>query len=75
MRKLKVTTVGGSTGVVLPKDLLDEMNVKKGDVLTISKQPDGSYKLSPYDEEFERKMAAFRRVMAEDKDILRELAK
>ena len=31
--RLKVTTVGNSTGVVLPKDLLAKLRVGKGDSL------------------------------------------
>ena len=31
--KLKVTTVGNSTGVILPKELLEKLRISKGDSL------------------------------------------
>ncbi|HEV2851198.1 MAG TPA: AbrB/MazE/SpoVT family DNA-binding domain-containing protein [Thermoanaerobaculia bacterium] len=74
MFKLKVMTVGNSTGVVLPKEVLSRLKVEKGDVLYLTETPDG-YKITPYDEEFARQMEAAERVMRENRDVLRELAK
>jgi putative addiction module antidote len=74
MYKLKVTTVGNSTGVVLPKEVLSRLKLQKGDVLYLTETPDG-YKITPYDEEFARQMEAAERVMRENRDVLRELAK
>ena len=34
--KLKITTIGNSAGVILPKELLDRMNLKAGDVLEVT---------------------------------------
>ena len=74
MYKLKVTTVGNSTGVVLPKEVLSRLKLQKGDVLYLTETPDG-YKITPYDEEFARQMEAAERVMRENRDVMRELAK
>ena len=74
MFKLKVTTVGNSTGVVLPREVLSRLKVQKGDVLYLTESPDG-YKITPYDEEFSRQMEAAERVMKDNRDVLRELAK
>ncbi len=74
MYKLKVMTVGNSTGVVLPKEVLSRLKLQKGDVLYLTETPDG-YKITPYDEEFARQMEAAERVMRENRDVLRELAK
>ena len=71
--KLKITTVGNSAGVVLPKELLTRLRVEKGDELYVTELPDG-IKLAPYDPEFERKMEVAERVMREDRDVLRKLA-
>ena len=71
---LKLVKIGNSTGVILPKDLLDRMGVQQGDSLTIV--PDGdSFVLKPHDPEFEKQMAAAREVMKRRKKALRELAK
>lgn len=74
MVKLKVTTVGSSTGVVLPKEVLARLKVEKGDQLYLTEAPDG-YRLTPYNPDFERQMTLARRVMRERREALRELAK
>jgi len=71
--KLKITTVGSSVGVVLPKDILERLRVGKGDVLYATETTDG-IELRPYDEEFAETMAIAERVMREDRDVLRKLA-
>ena len=74
MVKVKVTTIGSSAGIVLPKEILTRLRVDKGDSLFLTESPDG-VKITPYDPEFERQMTLARRVMSEDRDVLRELAK
>lgn len=74
MVKLKVTTVGNSTGLVLPKEVLARLKIAKGDVVYLTEAPDG-YRITPYDPDFERQMDLARRVMRERRDALRELAK
>jgi putative addiction module antidote len=74
MVKLKVTTVGSSTGVVLPKEVLARLKIEKGDTLFLTDAPDG-YRITPYDPDFERQMALARRVMRQRRNVLRELAK
>ena len=71
--KLKITTVGNSAGVVLPKELLARLRLDKGDTLYVTEVPDG-IKLMPYDPEFERQMEVAERIMREDRDLLRRLA-
>jgi putative addiction module antidote len=72
--KLKLTTVGSSTGVVLPKEALAKLNVAKGDVLYLTEAPDG-YRLTRYDPDFERQMELAQQVMRSRRNALRELAK
>ena len=74
MLKIKVTTVGNSVGVVLPKELLARLNIAKGDTLSVSETPNG-IELSAYDPEFERAMDAGHKVMRRYRNTLRELAK
>jgi len=74
MLKLKITTVGSSAGVVLPKEVLTRLRVEKGDHLTLTETANG-YELSPYDPEFEKAMDASREVMRRYRNALRELAK
>jgi putative addiction module antidote len=74
MTRLKVTQIGNSLGVILPKDIIAQMNVEKGDELFLTKTPDG-VALSPYDKAFEDQMGVLRQVMKKRRAALRELAK
>lgn len=74
MAKVKVTTVGSSAGIILPKEILKGLRVEKGDSLFFTESPDG-YRITPYDPDFERQMELAHKVMSEDRDALRELAK
>jgi len=74
MVKLKVTTIGSSAGVVLPKEVLARLKIEKGDTLFLTDAPDG-YRITPYDPDFERQMGLARRVMRERRNVLKELAK
>ena len=70
---VKLTTIGNSVGIVLPKEILAKLNVEKGDTLYVSEIPDG-IQLTPYDQDFADQMKAARRVMKENRDVLRRLA-
>jgi putative addiction module antidote len=71
---LTIRQIGNSSGVVLPKDVLERMNVQRGDQLYITYTPDGIV-LRPFDEVFAKQMEIARQVMRDDREILRELAK
>jgi putative addiction module antidote len=71
--KVKVTTVGNSTGIVLPKELLEKLRIAKGDTLYVTETP-GGLQLTPYDEKFVRVMEAATQIMNENRDVLRKLA-
>jgi putative addiction module antidote len=73
MRVLKVTTVGNSAGVILPKEILEHLRVSKGDKLYLVEEPDG-YKLTPYNREFVDQMKAAEGIMREDRNVLKVLA-
>jgi putative addiction module antidote len=74
MIELKLTAVGNSLGVVLPKEALARMKLAKGDTLYITETADG-YRLTPYNPEFEAQMSAARKIMKRRRAALRELAK
>jgi putative addiction module antidote len=74
MATLKVTQIGNSLGVILPRDVTARLKLEKGDELVYVETPGGIH-LTPYDEEFEKKMEAARRVAKRYRNALRELAK
>lgn len=71
---LKITKIGNSAGVVLPKELLARLRAGVGDTLYVSEAPDG-IRITAADPSFEVKMALAEQIMREDRDILRVLAK
>ncbi len=73
MPTVKLTTVGSSTGIVLPKELLERLRVKKGDVLHVVETP-GGIELTPYDPEFAEQIAIAEEVMRTDRNVLKKLA-
>ena len=71
---LKVTQIGKSVGVILPKEMLARLKVGKGDSLFVTEVPDG-VTLRAYDEEFAEAMGLAREIMRKRRNVLRELAK
>ncbi|MFP5235341.1 MAG: AbrB/MazE/SpoVT family DNA-binding domain-containing protein [Acidobacteriota bacterium] len=74
MLKLKLTTIGSSVGVILPKEALARLKVDKGDSVFLTEEQDG-FRITPYDPAFEQTMASARKVMKRRRNALRELAK
>ena len=74
MVKTKVTQIGNSLGVILPKEALSYLHVQKGDDLFMVMEEPGVYRLSAGDPEFERQMEVAEKVMRKNRDVLRKLA-
>jgi putative addiction module antidote len=75
MLSVKVTTVGSSSGIILNREVMNHLGVQKGDVLYLTEAPDGGYRITPYNPEFERQMKLAEKIMHDDREILRALAK
>jgi putative addiction module antidote len=74
MAALKLTAVGTSTGVVIPKEMLNRMKVSRGDKLHVVETPEG-YLLTPYDPAIAAQVEAGRGFMKEYRDTFKVLAK
>jgi len=74
MTVLKLTSIGTSTGVIIPKEMLARMNVSKGDSLYVVEAPDGTYRLTPYDPAFANKMEKADDIMRRYRNTLHVLA-
>lgn len=72
-RKLKLRAIGNSTGVVLPRDILEKLRVSTGDELMVLETKDG-VTLTSYDPEFDRQMEAAEKIMRRRRHLLRKLA-
>ncbi|HEY2344620.1 MAG TPA: AbrB/MazE/SpoVT family DNA-binding domain-containing protein [Xanthomonadaceae bacterium] len=71
--KLKITAIGNSAGIILPKELLALLRVDKGDELYAIETPDG-IRLTAYDPKLAAQMEVAEQVMREDRAVLRKLA-
>jgi putative addiction module antidote len=74
MATLKLTAVGTSTGVVIPKEMLKRLKVGRGDTLFAIETPSG-YLLTPYDPEVEEELAIGRKFMQKYRETFKALAK
>ncbi len=71
--KLKITAIGNSAGVILPKELLARLRVDKGDELYALETPDG-IRLTTFDPTLAAQMEVAEQVMRKDRLVLRKLA-
>ncbi len=72
-RTIKIRRVGSSLGAIFPKELLEEMNLKEGDELTILRKG-ADYALTPRDPGEEKVLEAFERGRKQYRNTLRKLA-
>ena len=72
--KAKVSQIGNSIGVILPKEAVMRLKIKKGDSVFLTETSEG-YVVTPYDPEFANQMVLAREGMVEFRNALRELAK
>ena len=74
MTALKLTQIGNSVGVILPKEVLARLKVEKGDTLFVTEATNG-VTLTPYDPGLDELIAAGREFMREFRDTFHQLAK
>ncbi len=74
MQSLKLTKIGNSVGLILPKEVLARLKLEKGDTVFLTDAP-GGVTITPNDADFEAQMDAARQIMKSRRAVLRELAK
>ena len=74
MSALKLTAIGNSVGLILPKEVLARLGVGKGDTL-FAVETKGGLRLTTSDPDFEKQMEVARQVMKKRRTVLRALAK
>ena len=72
---VQIKKIGNSTGVILPKELLRRLALKRGQQLHIVELAGGGFQALPYDPDFERTMKIVDDVIDEYRDTLTQLAK
>lgn len=71
----KARKIGNSVGIIIPKEALEQMNLRDGDSVYLTLSGDGAYRITPFDPEFGRQMQASDSVIARYRNALKELAK
>ncbi len=74
MHTLKLTQIGNSVGVILPKEALARLRLEKGQSVFLTETPDGLV-LTPYDPALEDQIKAGREFMRDFRDTFHQLAK
>lgn len=74
MTALKLTQIGNSVGVILPKDVLARLKLEKGDTVFVTDAANGVM-LTPYDPALDQQLEIGREFMREYRDTFHQLAK
>lgn len=74
MSALKLTQIGNSVGVILPKEILARFKLVKGDTVFLTESANGM-NLTPYDPELEEQLKLGREFMHDYRDTFHQLAK
>jgi putative addiction module antidote len=74
MTALKITQIGNSLGLILPKEILARLKLEKGDAVFVTDTPDG-VAITPYDPGTAEQLALGSEFMREYRNTFRELAK
>jgi putative addiction module antidote len=74
MTQLKLTQIGNSVGVILPKEILARLKLEKGDTVFVTDTP-GGVTLTPFDPTMDEQVAIGREFMREYRDTFKQLAK
>jgi len=75
MVELKVRRFGNSLGVVLPREVVSRLRTSDGERLFLIEAPDGTYRLTPYDPNFEKKITKAEEIISRYRNTLHALAK
>jgi putative addiction module antidote len=73
--KIEIKKIGNSDGLLLPRELMQRLDLKRGQQLYVVELPGGGFQALPYDPDFERTMEIADEIMDEYRDTLAALAK
>ena len=72
--KLKIRRIGNSVGLILPKEVVDQLHVGEDDTVHYVVDANGLH-VTPFDPDFDAAMKAFERTRRKYRNALRALAK
>jgi putative addiction module antidote len=75
LMRLEIKKIGNSDGLILPREFMQQLDLKRGEFLHLEPLPGGGFRATPYDPDFERSMEIADEVIDEYRDTLAALAK
>ena len=73
--KVEIKKIGNSDGLILPRELMQRLDLKRGQQLHVTELAGGGFQALPYDPDFEKTMEIADEIMNEYRDTLAALAK
>jgi putative addiction module antidote len=73
--KIEIKKIGNSEGVILPRELMQRLDLKRGQVLHVTELAGGGFQALPYDPDFQKTMEVVDEIIDEYRDTLAALAK
>jgi putative addiction module antidote len=73
--KVEIKKIGNSDGLILPRELMQRLDLKRGQQLHVTELAGGGFQALPYDPDFEKTMNIAEEIMDEYRDTLATLAK
>ncbi len=75
MMKIEIKKIGNSDGLILPRELMQRLDLKRGQFLHVTELPGGGLQLQPYDPDFDETVELADELIDEYRDTLAALAK
>jgi putative addiction module antidote len=73
--KIEIKKIGNSDGLILPRELMQRLDLKRGQQLHLTELAGGGFQALPYNPDFEKTMDIAEEIMDEYRDTLAALAK
>jgi putative addiction module antidote len=73
--KIEVKRIGNSDGFLLPREVMQRLDIKRGQAFNLVELVGGGLQLLPYDPDFQATMEVADEIMDEYRDTLATLAK
>lgn len=73
MLAAKISPIGNSLGIILPKEALARLRVDRGDLVFLVESPLG-FEITPYEPEFAGQLQQAEQLMRTERNVLRQLA-
>jgi putative addiction module antidote len=73
--KIEIKRIGNSDGFILPRELMQRLDLQRGQQMHVVELAGGGFQVLPYDPDFEKTLEAADEIMDEYRDTLTALAK